>query len=429
MATKRHALIKRREAVGHTQETLAAAMDVDRTTVGRWESGRAIPRPWMRPKLARQLRVNADQLDKLLAPEPSAVPSAVPPPHPKPETSLRVSLVQAVATDSAESALFINFASATNVDTILLEQLDADVSRLALEYVSKPLPDLVHQIGALRSGVFELLRGRQRPHQTIRLYLTAGRLSGLATHVALDLGHYAVAATHARTAWLCAESADHDGMRAWVRSAQSLIAYWQRDYALAAHLASAGMPFADGGTIGARLLSLQARAAAALGDGPAALRAIEAAADARTGPGLNELPGIFSFPEAKQWTYAGTALLALNSSSYVGRAIAASTRAIALYEGAPSLDQSSGDLLAGHLDLANAYLARGDGDAAQESLTAVLTASPDRYTASIARRLNTLSNRLSSPVYSGSSLLSGLRENVREACSRPALTTTPEPSP
>ncbi len=429
MATKRYTLIRRRETVGHTQETLAAAIDVDRTTVGRWESGRGTPQPWMRPRLARELRVNADQLNELLFPELPAVPSVPPTPHPMRGPSLRTSLVQAVASDSIESALFINFASATNVDSILLEQLDADVSRLALEYVSRPLPDLVHQIGALRSAVFELLRGRQRPHQTIQLYLTAGRLSGLATHIALDLGHYAVAATHARTAWLCAESADHNGMRAWVRSVQSLIAYWQHDYVLAADLACAGMPFTDGGTIGARLLSLQARAAAATGDGPAALRAIEAAADARAESATTELPGIFTFPEAKQWTYAGTALLSLNNPSYVDRAIDASTRAIALYEGAPSLDQSSGDLLAGHLDLANAHLVRGDGDAAQESLTVVLTASPDRYTSSIARRLNALSNRLALPTYSSSPQLSGLRENVRDACSRPALTTSSEPNP
>ncbi|MBC3843609.1 helix-turn-helix transcriptional regulator [Streptacidiphilus sp. 4-A2] len=73
MATRRHRLIERREAVGHTQESLAAAMDVDRTTVGRWESGRGTPQPWMRPKLARALRVNADQLAQLLdTPEQAA---------------------------------------------------------------------------------------------------------------------------------------------------------------------------------------------------------------------------------------------------------------------------------------------------------------------------------------------------------------------
>lgn len=70
MASRRSRLIQRREAVGHTQESLAEALDVDRTTVGRWESGRGTPQPWMRPKLARALGLSADQLAALLAVPP-----------------------------------------------------------------------------------------------------------------------------------------------------------------------------------------------------------------------------------------------------------------------------------------------------------------------------------------------------------------------
>jgi transcriptional regulator with XRE-family HTH domain len=54
-------------ALGLTQEALAELLDVDRSTVARWERGQASPLPWIRPKLARTLRISADRLEELLA--------------------------------------------------------------------------------------------------------------------------------------------------------------------------------------------------------------------------------------------------------------------------------------------------------------------------------------------------------------------------
>ena len=56
----------RRKAVGFSQEALAALLDVERSTVVRWESGETNPLPWIRPKLDRALGVSTDQLDALL---------------------------------------------------------------------------------------------------------------------------------------------------------------------------------------------------------------------------------------------------------------------------------------------------------------------------------------------------------------------------
>lgn len=66
MAVKRCGLAARRKAVGFSQEQLAEYLRVDRSTVGRWESGETEPQPWIRPKLARVLRLSVDQLDELL---------------------------------------------------------------------------------------------------------------------------------------------------------------------------------------------------------------------------------------------------------------------------------------------------------------------------------------------------------------------------
>ncbi|WP_229360121.1 helix-turn-helix transcriptional regulator [Streptomyces albidoflavus] len=58
-------LAERRRAVGYSQETLAHLLGVDRTTVGRWESGRVFPQPPQRRGLANALGLSLDELDCL----------------------------------------------------------------------------------------------------------------------------------------------------------------------------------------------------------------------------------------------------------------------------------------------------------------------------------------------------------------------------
>jgi DNA-binding XRE family transcriptional regulator len=66
VAGKRCALAERRRVVGHTQEQLAAALGVERTTVVRWEAGETCPQPWCRPKLAQALDVSVEELATML---------------------------------------------------------------------------------------------------------------------------------------------------------------------------------------------------------------------------------------------------------------------------------------------------------------------------------------------------------------------------
>lgn len=66
MGDRRAAFVARRRAMGFTQEGLATAVDVEFSTVGRWERGILTPQPWRRRRIAKALAVSLDELDVLL---------------------------------------------------------------------------------------------------------------------------------------------------------------------------------------------------------------------------------------------------------------------------------------------------------------------------------------------------------------------------
>src|SRR5215470_1418187 len=63
---RRNGLASARRAAGYTQETLAAELYIDRSTVTRWEAGDHRPLPYIQPKLARLLGRSQEQLSELL---------------------------------------------------------------------------------------------------------------------------------------------------------------------------------------------------------------------------------------------------------------------------------------------------------------------------------------------------------------------------
>ncbi|MFE3717052.1 helix-turn-helix domain-containing protein [Streptomyces cyaneofuscatus] len=330
------------------------------------------------------------------------------------------------AADTELSARLARHAAETNVNIHVLDQFDADVERLARDFVGRPVSLLAPEIRTVRAEVFRLLQGRQTPSQTRHLYVVAGWLCGLAAHASLDLGDRSAASTHARTVVQCAHIAEHADLRAWARSFQSLAAYWAGDYRRAADLARAGYEEGRGpgtGTIKVRLLSLEARARAAEGDDHTALRSLALAEEARTAAGTDQLSGVFSFPEAKQWAYTGTTLLAVGGDEQIRRAVTASNRAVDLYQAGPESDRSSGDLQAAHLDLATACLASGEVEGAGAKLSEVFAAGT--HTASITIRLRNLGALLGSAQYRDARWAVDLRAQIHEVTRRPALAGNP----
>lgn len=326
-----------------------------------------------------------------------------------------------LAADAAEAAEFARFLAGTNSSAAVLEGLHADVTRLARHYVSQPLAGLYGEIRTLRRATFALLEGRQRPSDTAELYLLAGRLCGLSAHVCLDAGDYDSAAAQSRTAWACADLVGHNGLRAWTRAAQSLIAFWNGSLRQAADLARAGQEFTAAGSIGARLAGLEARALAVAGDRDGAAAALATAQRRReSAADEDDFPGIFSFPLAKQCAYAGTTHLAIGGRRHVQAAITSAETAVRLYRSAEDADRSVGDLFAAHLDMARGHMKAGNVDGTEAMIGFVLDARPETRSASIARRLGEISGELDAPEFRDSTPVSHLRARLKEAAMAPA---------
>ncbi|MFD0857212.1 multiprotein-bridging factor 1 family protein [Actinomadura adrarensis] len=76
---RRSRLAERRRTRGFSQESLAAELNADRSTVARWERGECDPQPYHRAKLCGALQVTPDELNELLEPDPAARLAEVPP--------------------------------------------------------------------------------------------------------------------------------------------------------------------------------------------------------------------------------------------------------------------------------------------------------------------------------------------------------------
>jgi hypothetical protein len=206
-------------------------------------------------------------------------------------------------------------AGSSNIGGESLEQLWAETSRLAVAYPQQPLSVITGDIVSLQDIVFSLLEGRQRPSESRDLYVIGGLASGMLSKASHDLRDPGTAMTHARTALLCANNAEHTSLAAWVRGLQSLITYWALRPREALEYAQLGQHLpGTAGTVTVWLASLEARAWARLGNGAASREAIARASELReqlARNDLDELGGMCYFSRPRQLYYASDAGAAL----------------------------------------------------------------------------------------------------------------------
>ncbi|MBV9730509.1 MAG: hypothetical protein JO309_14120 [Pseudonocardiales bacterium] len=289
------------------------------------------------------------------------------------------------------------------------------------------LPRTRLELRALRNRAFELLEGRQHPEQCRELYLVAGALCGVLANASFDLGCFPAAETQARTAFLCAELAGNNALRAWIRGTQSLVAYWDERPRAAVELAADGWRYVpETGTARVRLASIEARAHARLRDQRETQNALARAEQAREEiRGADDPGGMLAFPLAKQNCYAATARLWLGGKDSHTDAERHAAHAVELYEADPPEQRRLGELCLARLDLAAARLGQDDLDGAAEQLQDVLAIAAQRRTDSVARRLNQVGRGLRRPKYQTCVLALDLYDQIRNFTRTPTEPALP----
>ncbi|WP_405536705.1 XRE family transcriptional regulator [Streptomyces sp. NBC_00075] len=413
------------DRITQVSSSLGEAVAADASLVAKWEKwpGPSARRPTpavllaMTDALACRVEDLLDLEDRRAMPDgdlrllSGAISSPEPiPPAPIATTApVEPSGNEVVRLAADESATWAQWAEASNVGDIALEQLMADVQALASDYlVSNPL-SLFVRTRALRDRVFRLLEGHQYPRQVADLYVAAGYLCGLLAWTSSDLGRLQDADTQGRTAWLCAELAGNNDLRAWVLSTRSKVAFWDGRLRDAVNYARRGATCRPSGTVSVLLACQEADAWSRLGAEREALGALSRAAEARdTLRGEDEVGGIFACQPARQENYAAAVQLR------IGRpvdALRAADGALALLKAQPV--RAYGTEAQIHISKASAHLSTGEAEGAFEALAPVLALPPDHRLEPVARRVGELSADVGRAPATGSV---GLRTAIEEFC-------------
>ncbi|WP_246042995.1 hypothetical protein [Streptomyces globosus] len=314
-------------------------------------------------------------------------------------------------------------AGQTDLTADVMEQVHADVQNLAMDYPQRPLSELLPDLITTQDTIYTLLEQQRRPAQARQLYFLAGVTGGLLAKASHDLADPHAALTQARTAFVCADQADHNGLRAWIRGVQSLVSYWAGRTRESVRYAQSGAEFAAVNSSSVWLPMNEARAHAALGNANAARAAIERAErawDLVQEDEVDELGGLCLFGRTRQIYYAAEALSWLPSQSSVANDYA--TRAVAAYEDTSSPEWAFGDQAGARSALAITRIQMGELEGATEAVAPVLDLAPEQRINGIVNATQRVHRALrDSPLGEDAS---GLQEQI-EAFTRTPLKSLP----
>jgi hypothetical protein len=313
----------------------------------------------------------ADTQDR--SPAPSS-PAAEPPP------AATFGLSRSMLNQAAHRAHgFTLAASVSNLTGEAMDQLHDDVALLSVTYQQQPLNELVGQLVELQDTLFTLLEGRQPVAYTRGLLLLAGVTSGLLAKISHDLRDSQLALTLSRTAFVCADNADHNGIRAWIRGLQSLITYWAGRPYDAVRYAQQGATYKSGNTSAVWLPASEARAWAALGNADEARAAVHRAQDARARvrpDEVDELGGLCTFSLTREKYYVADALAWLPDDARAAEEYAGA--AVSAYADTTAEGWAFSDSAGASTDLAIARIRQGRLDGAVEAIAPVLALPPEK---------------------------------------------------
>ena len=298
-----------------------------------------------------------------------------------------------------------------------LEQLHADVVRLAREFESGETLPVFLEMRRVRNRVHDALDRRLWPRDTNDLYLLAGCLNGLMASAATNLGYPQAADELIRAGWAYATVIDHRPLMAWLRLDAAFTAYWSGRPRQSLALARRGLEFLSRGQNAAQLHLYCAVAAARFGDTDTARQAITAATEAREGDyhdDLLEIGGEFGFSRAAQHYLAGSTLNEIPQGA--ADAVTELGHATDQYAQGPGPEEyhSYTCRMRAHTDLALAQLRTSELEAAVTALAPVMALPPGSRTALLSRRLAVVRIELAQPRYQGSPQARELDEQIEE---------------
>lgn len=287
-------------------------------------------------------------------------------------------------------------------DAVDLDTVNDAIAELAVRYLYMPPAPMLADANLIQTELLRRLSsGAYRPQDQHDLYVAVSRTAGILAYAALDLGNTRIAARHAFAGFKTAALAGHHELQAWTRGTQSLIARFDRRFDEATRFITDGLRYADPlhGTAGTRLHCGAAQCAANLGDLDTTIAALNRATADRVHAAPDEVGGIFGFPIAKQFYYAGSSLMWLPDRDALTRAVHDAGAAIDLWQHEPADQRNLDDEALAHIYQATAYIRLGDIDAGMNAVQPILDLPVDRQISWITRRLAELASLIAHGPY------------------------------
>lgn len=279
MVRRRDRLAQRRKVMGLSQERLAEVVGVDRSTVVRWERADTDPQPWYRMKLARALRVGAEELAELLADVN----------HARSRRSKHVDHVDGsidVADvpdgrsghdpntddgqpDGFDLWEFNDVLRGKRVGREELTRAEEACARLDTSYAGRSPAVVLPEISVLLRKAVRAMREPQTVDHRRRLCALAGRLAGLRAWLLFDLADHRSADLWYEAAIQAAREAEDHALGGWLLGARSLIPSYQHNHRAALDLIACGQAIVEGSgdkTVKTWLNALEARSRAGMHD-------------------------------------------------------------------------------------------------------------------------------------------------------------------
>ncbi|MGW4241170.1 helix-turn-helix domain-containing protein [Nocardia sp. NPDC004722] len=366
-----------RTALNLSRPELARRVKVTRRTVLAWETGGRTPRLDSRRLLNAVLAAASDDVVSRFYWElSSSAPGESEAAHPAAASESAADLLSESANTSAS---LLTWAEASNVGPLTIEDMRGDLRSATREYLKEPTMPLFARVVTVRDKAVELLGGRQKPRHSAQLYGIAGWAMSVLGWITTDLGGPDTGDKHLRTAWVFAENAEDDMLRAWIRASQHTTHFWRGEYEAAAGYALDGLRYAHEGTAALFLSSayaLDLSLARKKIEASAALdRAVDIGAELAESPRVDTLAGPFTCsPERAGGFWADTCL----AQGDPARSLSFATAAVDAYTRTPDHRRNLGSERMVRCQQIKAHVALGNLDVVIDELEQV-TATPREH--------------------------------------------------